>query len=262
MTLPELIMALLIVSLLTVVLGGLMSAVGAAREHVEGVEEATLQGAAAMERIRYMVANAGVYQTSGQPVTPGIAVVNRSAGGTNVPDVLVVWSGGRSGGMAANGLLTQLPKINELVIFLPDPGDPSVLTELMVPGNSSTIDFRSGGFSATILSLVSGGGTEKVPLCKKLRLADLSGTATGGAWFEATWSPTDAAIAANTPGTAGWNALLWPQGIVTSESGCRQVTVRTELQIETRSYQEPGSDTSPTALPFFGSASYRYDYIP
>lgn len=238
-----------------------MSAVGTAREHVEGVEESTLQAEAAMDRIRYMISHAGMYETSGQPVVAGIAVVNHSAGLDYFPDVLVVWSGGRTGGKAAAGLQTQLPKINELVIYLPDPSDPRTLVEMMIPGNSSTIDFRSGSFATTILSLISGGGTEKVSICNRLRSADISSSTWGGAWFEVTQSPSDTELLA-TPGTSQWNALVWPQAIVTSESGCRQVTVRMELQVETRSYEKPGSDSSPTALPFFGSASYRYDYHP
>ena len=49
-TLAEIIMAMMITSMLAVVMGGITSAVQTARVHVEGVEEATLQAEAAIER--------------------------------------------------------------------------------------------------------------------------------------------------------------------------------------------------------------------
>lgn len=261
MTLPELVMAVLITSILALVLGGVTSAVWAARQHVEGVEDATVQAEAALERIRYMISHTGVYKSGSQPVTDGLAVVNRSAGLESLPEVLVVWSGGRSGGMAAQGLKTQLPKVNELVFYLPQPSNPRVLVEMMIPGNATTIDFRSASFESTVLTLISGGGTETVPICDRLRVASVSGSPRGALWFAVLRSPDAAALSA-TPGTSEWNALTWPQGIVNSSSGCRQATVQMELQVETRAYTAPGSGTSPTAIPFFGSASIRYEYKP
>ncbi len=260
-TLAEIVMAMMITSLLAVVMGGITSAVQSAREHVEGVEEATMQAEAAIERIRYMTSNIGTYEITGEPVTAGIAVVNRAAGLAYVPDVLVIWSGGRSGGMAAEGLLTTLPKVNELVMYLPDPDSPDTLVEVTIPANSTTIDFRSAGFESAVQTLLISGGLDKAPLCKLLRTVELEGSMWGAAWFDVTQTPNESALVA-TPGTSQWNALPWAQGIVSSTSGCRQVTVRVELQVKARSYDNPGVDSSATSIPYFGSASYRYEYHP
>lgn len=260
-TLTEVMMAMIITSLLAVVMGGITSAVQAAREHVEGVEESALQAEAAMDRIRYMVSHTGIYEIGGQPVTAGIAVVNRAAGAAYLPDALVIWSGGRTGGMAAKGLQTELPRVNELVLYLPDPDDPSTLVELTIPANSSTIDFRDTGFAATIQTLLISGGLDKAPMCRNLRTAELNGSLWGGAWFEVMQTPIESALAA-TPGSQEWIDLPWAQGIVSSTSGCRQATVRMELQVRTRSYDVAGIDTAATSIPYFGSASYRYEYHP
>lgn len=260
-TLAEIIMAMMITSMLAVVMGGITSAVQTARVHVEGVEEATIQAEAAIERIRFMVSHIGTYEITGQPVTAGIAVLNRAAGLAYVPDILVIWSGSRSGGMAAEGLQTALPKVNELVIYMPDIDSPDTLVEITIPGNSSTINFRDAGFESTVQTLLISGGLEKAPLCKRLRTVELNGSMYGAAWFEVTQSPSEDVLD-ETPGTTEWNALLWPQGMVSSTSGCRQATVRVELQLETRTYDTPGIDSLMTSIPFFGSASYRYEYHP
>lgn len=261
LTLAEIVMAMMITSLLAIVMGGVTSAVQTAREHVEGVEEATMQAEAAIERIRYMVSNVGTYEITGQPVTAGIAVVNRTANLALVPDVLVIWSGGRNGNMAAEGLQTALPKVNELVMYLPDPDSPDTLVEVVIPANSTPIDFRAAGFESTIQTLLISGGLDKAPLSKRLRTVDLGGSLWGLAWFDVTQTPNESALAV-TPGTSEWNELPWAQGIVSSTSGCRQLTVRVELQLQTRTYDISGVDSSATSIPFFGSASYRYEYHP
>ncbi len=259
-------MAMTVTSMLTIVLGGLVLAVQTAREHTEGLEEATAQGQASLERMQYMVSQAGVYQLNGSETVLGVAVVGREWSSSLLPSVLVVWSGGRDGGMAATGTQHRLPHVDELVMYTYDASDPSRLVEVVVPGDSSNIDFTAADFGDSILSLLDAPSAEQLLLSDHLRRTVLTGSApfsnpgVGNVSFMLEMSPDDTAIAGATPGTAGWNALIWSQGIVSSDSGMRQATVRIEIQIEPRSYES--ADSNPIAVPFFGSASYRYVYRP
>ena len=265
-TLPEILIASMITAMLSVVLGGLVMAVQTARQHANGLEDSSLQSRVAMNRVRYMISQAGVYEVSGQPTTLGLAVVNRTWTYFRLPEVLVVWSGGRDGGMAEDGVVARLPQASELVVYAPDPADVSYLMEFTFPAVSSNIDFNAADFDDTIERLLAANSAESVLLCDRLRVSQLSlwgssKATAGNVWFDFVKTPTDAQLAAVTPGTADWFALPWPQGIVSSESGLRQVTVQMEFQLEPFQ-SELSSTSSATAIPFFESVSYRHVYKP
>lgn len=268
LTLVELLIAGTVLSLVSLVLGGLVMAVQTAKAHTDGLEEATLQARAALDRIRFMVAEAGVYQVPGEPTTPGLAVVKHRWSVYDLPDVLVVWSGGRSGGLGDAGLHRRRPRIDELVVYAPDSETPHRLVELAWPGNHSTIDFRDADFGRTIRSLVSSGEADSVLLCDRVRVSPLSGwlgasgSEVGNVRFDLTWTPEGSALSSASPGTEEWFDLPWVRGVVSPGSGLRQATLRMELQVEPREGQPSRGETRPIAVPFFGSASYRYVHRP
>ncbi len=266
-TLVELMMGMTITAMLAVVLGGLINAVQTASDHTKGQQTANTQGRVAIERVKYMVSQAGVYQLSGQPTRHGIEVVNHNISVIDFPDVLVVWSGGRGGGMVEAGVLNRLPQVNELVIFAADPTDPERLVEITIPSDSSGIDFDDSDFSDDILTLISSIDAEMVLLCDRIRatrfskwrarLPDLANIR-----FELSVTPSDDEIAAAVPGSDDWNGLMWAQGIVSGDSGMRQVTLRTEFQVQPNENIPADTYLSSIAIPNFGSASYRYVYEP
>jgi len=274
LTLVELTIAMAITSMLTVILGGLTLAVQTAREHTEGLQDAVTLAQATTDRIQAMVAEAGVYQISGTETTLGLAVIPHESASIELPDTLVIWSGGRNGGLAAAGVQQRLPRLDELIVYTPSPTDPSQLVEVAFPLSSSSIDFRAVDFASTILALLPTTAAEQILLCDRIRISlptDNSGsTVTGNSLsgavsnvrFELEQTPSDAELASTVPGTASWNALSWAQGIVSGSSGFRQATLRIEIQIEPRTDRPAGSDQTPIAVPFFGSASYRYVYQP
>ncbi len=279
-TLVELMMAMTITAMLSVVLGGLVMAVQTAREHTEGLEEATVQAQVAIDRIKFMVSQTGVYQVSGQPTTLGMAVVSHKWFGVDLlPDVLVVWSGGRNGGMAAaagsasTGVPQRLPRIDELLIYTFDPQTPTHLVEIAFPGNSDDIDFRDPRFSTRILSLIASPTAEKTLLCDRIRQSDLpqsyryfaryyGATNYVNIRFELSQTPDDSELQASSPGTPEWYGLGWAQGVVAGDLGMRQATLRMELQIRRDSRPASKTDSSGVSIPFLGSASYRYVYRP
>ncbi len=268
-TLVEMMMAMTITAMMSVVLGGLIMAVHAAWEHSNGLEESSLQGHAAIQRIKHMVSHVGVYQMPGQPTRLGLRVASHEWDAADLPDVLVVWSGGRSGGMADAGIQQRLPQINELVIYSPDPSDSSRLVEVMLPDDTSSIDFNDPNFNDTILTVIDSADSVRVLICDRIRQSDLPGAGAGdqdakvgNIRFDLRLTPSDEELAAFNPGTDVWYELAWAQGIASGDSGMRQATVRMEFQMETRKNNTSENDSVATTIPFFGSASYRYVHQP
>ena len=255
-------MSLTITSLLSLVFGSLMLAMQMAWQHSGGISSCNAEARVALGRIRYMISQAGAYRNPGALQQLGVAVVGTSVNGATLPQTLVVWSGGRTGGMSAQGLQTRLPLISELVIYAPDPADSSHLVEVVATTNTNSIDFADPNFATTIQMLLAASQLDKALLCDRIRRTNLSGTIVGNVHFEMFQTPGDSDIASATPGTTAWNDLMWSQGIVASDSGLRQATVRMELQLEPALGAPVLTTSSPTSLPFLGSASCRYVYFP
>ncbi len=174
MTLAELLISLTILSIMSVVLAGMSNAVNSAWSYTKGVEDSDLQARAAVERIEYMISQTGVYDLAGQPTRVGMAVVRRPVGTNQIPDVLVLWTGGRSGGMSANGVLQRLPTVGELLIYTWDAQSPSQLIEVAFPGQTAAFDFAASDLATTVANLLTSNAAEKIPLCDRLRLSSLS----------------------------------------------------------------------------------------
>ena len=143
MTLAELLISMAIMGLMAVVLAGMSNAVNSAWAYTKGVESTEQQAAAAFGRIKYMLAHTGTYRLTGQPARLGMAVVNRTVGSATIPDVLVLWTGGRNGGMAALGIQARLPVASELLVYTWDSTLPSQLLEVAFPSSSNNVDFNA-----------------------------------------------------------------------------------------------------------------------
>ena len=267
-TLVELMSSLVILTMTMTVLSGLMLAIGQAWDHATALEEGRKQSQATMSRIRWMVQQAGTYRLTGQSTTLGVATVDQTWLYYQAPTTLVVWSGGSTGGMAAQGLLSRLPVASELVVYAPDAKTPSKFFELTFPGNSTQVDFRASSFTTTINTLMAWPNRQSVKLCDRLRVTTgqsfgwYTVPSVGNSRFELTYSPTNSQLAAATPGSQNWNDLPWAQGMVGADNGLRTANVRIELLLE-RDPTKPQTDNGyTTALPFFGSANRQYVFQP
>lgn len=253
MTLIELTVAVAVMSLVVVVLGGIVTAVDTGRRHVDAMHEATALGRFAVGRVHDAVNRSGTYRIGTNPTVPGVAVVWNS----DRPETLVLWTGGRESSLAAQSPLARLPKANELLIITPDPAAPQRLVEVVVPAATDEVDFAGGGaFATRVRQLIASPGAEKVTLCDRLRVAEVGGAVVSTVRFEREPVPTDDQIAATATGTSAWRDLPWAGGVSTSTAGLRQVAVRVELQIVTLG--RPGATTGTASLPVFGSAARRY----
>ena len=275
MTLAELLISMAILSMMSVVLAGMSNAVNSAWSYTKGIEETDLQAQAALERIEYMVSQTGTYKLTGQSTRAGMTVVTRPVGKNQLPDVLVLWTGGRSGGMATNGVQSRLPFVGELLIYTWDASTPASLIEVAFPGQTASFDFAASDLSTQVTNLLNAKTAEIIPLCTQLRVSSLSTTSTttnrsttssstmqsvGNLRFTLSQNPTDTELASAAPQTKAWTQLNWPQGTFGNRSGMRQATLQIELQVEPDGIAR-ASDTV-TAIPFFGSASLRYVYEP
>ena len=275
MTLAELLISMAILSMMSVVLAGMSNAVNSAWSYTKGIEETDLQAQAALERIEYMVSQTGTYKLTGQSTRAGMTVVTRPVGKNQLPDVLVLWTGGRSGGMATNGVQSRLPVVGELLIYTWDASTPASLIEVAFPGQTASFDFAASDLSTQVTNLLNAKTAEIIPLCTQLRVSSLSTTSTttnrsttssstmqsvGNLRFTLSQNPTDTELASAAPQTKAWTQLNWPQGMFGNRSGMRQATLQIELQVEPDGIAR-ASDTV-TAIPFFGSASLRYVYEP
>lgn len=254
MTLVELTVAVAVMSLVAVVLGGLISAVHTGREHVGGVQEATAQGRFAVNRVRDAVARAGVYQIGAGSTVPGVSVVWTPGSPVDRPETLVLWTGGRDASLAGQ-TLTRLPKASELLIYVPDPAAPQRLLEIVLPGAIGDVDFMSAGFPTLISQLIGSSAAEKATICDRVRVGSTGSGSAPAIRFEIEAVPTDGQLVATAVNTPAWSALPWVNGSCSSTSGLRQTTVRVELQTVT--LRRPGTNDGPS-LPVFGSAVLRY----
>lgn len=296
MTLAELLISMTILSMMSVVLAGMSNAVNSAWSYTKGIEESDLQARAAFERIEFMVAQTGTYKIAGQPTRLGLAVVSRPVGTHQLPDVLVLWTGGRTGGMAASGVQTRLPIVGELLIYTWNNSTPSQLVEVAFPGQTTALDFAASDLATQVTNLLASTSAESIPICERLRVSSVSGgssstslsypvepsslygpslastpsstpssasseaSTVGNLRFTLTLTPSDSELASAAPQTTAWTQLSWPQGTFGSRSGIRQANLQMELQVEPDGIVR-ASDTV-TAIPFFGSASRRYVYEP
>lgn len=257
MTLVELTVSVAVMSLVAVVLGGLISSVRTAREHVSGVQEATAQGRYVVRRLRDAVSRSGTYRIGAGPTVAGIAVVWTNASPVARPETLVVWTGGRDASLAGQSPLARLPKANELLIYTPDPAAPQRLVEVVVPTATDDVDFTAAGFTTRIGQLIASSAAEKVTICDRVRLGSTGSGSAAAVRFEFEGLPGDVELAATAVNTPAWAALPWATGSCSSTSGLRQIAVRIELQALTLS--RSGSLDGPS-LPVFGSAIRRYVY--
>jgi len=253
-TLSQIVISIAITSMLTVVLGGLLAAVQTARQHTQGLQDATMTSQAAVGRMRLMFGQAAVYQVDTRPSRLGVAVVHQTWNRQSVPSFLVLWTGGIDGGLAEQGLLPRLPLAEELLIYGPDPENPAHLVEMRLPDVSTTVDFDDANFNRQMLSLLHSPSVRKLLLCDHLQVARSQNgkDVTGNARFEFRESPSSYELNSADPGEAGWNDLRWAQGIV----GLRQADLDMEILIETQN--TPDQAVAGDAIPFFDSASRRY----
>lgn len=264
-TMLELLIAMTILSFSVAIFTGLTLATTTAWDHSSDLEETRRQAQSVLNRIKWMVPQAGTYRLAGQSTVVGLAVVSTSWAFYQAPATLVVWSGGAAGGMHQQGELSRLPLASELVVYCPDTRNPAEFVEATFPGNTTSMDFRSTTFPTAIQALLASTSCQKVRLCDRLHGTAAQGMGSGAAnianaRFEISLTPSETAIAGVTTASAAWNSLPWSQGLVGDDRGLRTANVRVELLLDPDPASVTASNGFSTAIPFPGSVNRTYVY--
>ncbi len=254
MTLVELMLAMTITVMVVGAIGGLTRTVQQGFEYSEGYGIATQHARVALERIARNVRRA-----TASSQFPGCIVVAESVDGERYPDTLVIW---RPSGTAANP--TGLPIFSELVVYCPNPADPSQLVEMTKPSDTQTVPAVSdeAAWQSAIDTFKKAAATQTVVLSGLLRTCSPSGgTANlrGAARFETCLRPSDVDWANYQAGTVTWMNLPWVQGLYGPKAGLRQTWVRMELQFVPGVDWVASNAAAGQAVPFFGSAALYYN---
>src|SRR5262245_32745765 len=129
LSLAELLVASTIMVMIASGMASLAMTVHSVNGFTQGRIVAAQHARVALDRIEYAIDHAVASEQF-----PVCLVVTEQAGTQELPQTLVVWNPDTT---AANP--TGLPRICELVIFAPDPAQPTKLTEFRAPTNVTTV---------------------------------------------------------------------------------------------------------------------------
>jgi len=258
-TLIELLIASTIMTLLVGTLGVMASAVFRSNEYCHSYGLAAQHARVALDRISRTVNDA-----VGNESHPGVIVLEETVASFTFPETLVVWN---PTGEPVNR--DAGPRVNELVIFAPNPSAPNELLEITDPTNTSTLPAYAdtAAWKTAIDALRSSNTAKRVLLTDLLRVSRVSQAAAsnsaarrGCVRFVMRVRPSLsdwATYSAAADESAAWAALPWAQSIHGTKTGTRQTWLRFELQLMPGTVAANPAD-SLTAAPFFGSAALYY----
>ncbi len=256
LSLTELLVASTIMVLIAGGMGSLAMTAHSANSYSRGRIVAAQHARVALDRIEQAIDRAVASEQF-----PVCLVVTEQIGSEELPQTLVVWSPETSAVDPAG-----LPRVNELVVFAPDPAQPGRLVEFRSPSDGSTAPAPADIAAWRTLTdgIKASQASEKIVVTDRLRTAPLSGpwspalTASelrGALRFRRLMAPTEQQWAEYKAGTRSWSAVAWPLDSFRPTSGTRAVACQTELQIVSGDM----ASAAATAVPFFGSALRTYE---
>ena len=247
-TFTELLIASTIMTLVAGAMGSLVLAVHNANDYCHGQSVAAQHARVAIERIERAVRGATASEQF-----PGCLVLFDEVGAWDFPDTLVVWSPTTVAVDPAG-----LPRVRELLIFCPDPAQPSRLLEIRLPSNSTVPAVTNlAGWQALVDGIKANAASERVELSNRLRTAAVTEGSNDPAdlraciRFRTILAPDATEWAAYRAGTKQWTDLSWPLGLRGSTTGIRRVVCQCEIQ----TLSDGSATAAQTAVPFFGSAT-------
>ena len=246
-TLIELLMASAVTTIILGSLGVLAMTVQTGSDYSHKQSLATQHARVTLGRIQRAVQDAAATTDS-----PGVAVLAEMEGTWRFPDTLVVWKSD------AND--DDLPQVNELVVYCPNPKAINELLEITDEADVSNAPALSdtGALAAVVAALKADAGNRKTVLTTMLRTAAVDGagvTRRAAVRFEEELRPSAAQWKDYRDGIITWEDLAWVQGIHGSTSGLRQTWVRYELQLVPGDGDGDETAQDQRVVAFFGSAA-------
>lgn len=255
LTLTELLVASTIMVMIVGAMSMLAMTVHSANDHCQGQTRAAQHGRVTIELIGRTVSGATASEQF-----PGCLVVTEDVGSWEMKDTLFVWSPETVAVDPAG-----LPRIEELVLFTPDPAQPNHLLMIRSPGDSGVAPAVSdvSAWRTLAAALRTDAGAERVVLTDRLRTgaiveqagepqaADLRGCLR----FTRLIAPSEEEWQDYRNGDKDWEDLAWALDAYSSLAGTRRVACQVELQI----VPNEAETAAVTAVPFFGSAGLSYE---
>jgi len=253
-SLIELLISASLMTIVVGILGVVTNAVHMAAEYGQTHGAAVQHARVAIDRIARRVR-----QATANADYPGAWIVADTVLSWQFPDTLVVWN---PDGEAVDP--DGVPRVNELVVYRPNPSQPNELWELTDPSNSSTAPAIADASAwATLINQMSSSSSAEVAV-----LTDLLNTANvpQGAGtsdraclrFHARVLPSAAQWDQYESGSIDWEDLDWAQSIYGSQVGLRQSWISIELQLVPRASVNEHISDDLDPLAFFGSAALYY----
>jgi hypothetical protein len=194
-----------------------------------------------------------LHQATANSSFPGFVAFPELVGSHTFPDTLVVW---RPDGPPVDP--EGLPRINELVVYCPNPSAANELWEITKPADVRAAPPLSDAeaWRHELASFRTGNQAQRIVLTDLLRVARLhDGTGTPALRavlrFESVRRPSATQWADYVRGTSTWESLSWVQGIHGPTTGLSQTQCRIEFQLRPADQVDDQRDV---AIPFFGSA--------
>ncbi|RMG04157.1 MAG: hypothetical protein D6741_01390, partial [Planctomycetota bacterium] len=195
-----------------------------------------------VERIRRFVEHAQANENY-----PGAWVVSESVASDLFPVALVVWAPETDAADPAG-----TPLLRELVVFAPDPDNPTLFCEYRLPDSSASAPATNNqtAWRAVVNAIRNSPNAEKIVLSRHVRWVTVGGSQRPAVRFSVRVTPNDDEWDDDV--NIAWDELPWPQGNFTPEVGMRRVWVKSEFQLAT----DAGSRIE--HLTVFGSATLYY----
>ncbi len=264
MTLLELLIAMSIMVIVVGTLGALSKGVQEGFRYTEGHGLATQHARVVLERIGRTVREATANEQF-----PGVIVVATKVSSWGFPDTLAVWHPDPKVLHPERPPLSdpqRRPYYDELVIFCPHPNEPGRLVEI-VGTQDVQLSEDEGNWAAQIEAIKSAGSDQAVTLTELIGTGKVTDATALPKWrgavrFETRLRPDRMQWTAYQEEAdlvkkqTLWNEMPWVQGIYGSQTGLRQVWLRTELQLTAG---ETANVADGQYVPFFGSAALYYE---
>ncbi|MCE9528243.1 MAG: prepilin-type N-terminal cleavage/methylation domain-containing protein [Planctomycetales bacterium] len=254
-TLPELLCAIAILTVLAGAMGTLAYGVGNANDYCRGQNEAAQHARVVLERIRRNVVNCKASESF-----PGCMVASSTVGAYSYPDRLLIW---KSNGVTAGA--TEYPRLSDLIVYAYNPSRPIELLEITTTDTTLLASSSNSALNAVVDAMLSSNNSTKTIITDRLDIATTGGgsgvkvadlladaASRGMVRFRIIMSPTDAQWTEYKGGFRTWPNIDWPLDQYGTNFGNRRVSCLTEIQMLADDKGEF------PAVPFFGSATKVY----
>jgi hypothetical protein len=273
LTLIEVLIATTVMAMTALALATLADAVRITDQHITGQGTATQHARVVIDRVNRTVREAWANEKF-----PGVVVLADAVSGWRFPDTVVVWypdpklTDGSGNLVYPDGTPSNpdgMPLYRELVIFCPNPDEPTELLEITVPDDTDEVPTDLATLATEIDALKADDDATRVELTDLLYVGEVTelarnaqGRRRAAVRFEVEYSPSETQWTQFQAGTLAWDAIEWPQSIYGNESGMRQVWLRTELQLDSAETDSDDDSAEQAiqefAVPFLGSAAVYY----